>query len=182
MYKFLETKMLTEQQLKTLYNSTRDEMREHAWTKSCAVPYWANAARPQWLYALAKEVAGVDSMPDADIIPTVFGAGWFEAVSAVCKSEYYFWKLAHTWSVAMAAGDERKPAARCISEVRNCNTRIMVDRMAALEGRMTPQQICQFTHIGIILWDYESEGWVINPLWFYDRELEKVGQLSPTNA
>lgn len=172
-----ELGMLTESQLKTLYNGTREKMLEFTWVKTCAVSYWANATRPQWLYALAKEIAGVDSMPDADIIPTVFGAGWFEDISTVCKSEYYFWKLAHEWCSAMAGSEERKPAARCISEVRNSNTRMMVDRLAAIENRMTPQQICQFTHIGIILWDYDSADWVINPLWFYDRELAKVAEV-----
>jgi hypothetical protein len=166
--------MLNEEQLKTLYNKSREEYKSYGYARSCTYGHWLNGTRPQWLYKLALDVAKVKSMPDADVLPTVFGAGWFEDVRKVCRSEYYFWRIAHEWSLQQKEDDPLMSATRAISEVRADNTKMWIDRRLALAGNLSPNQICEFTHHGIILWDYDQEKIVLNPLWFADKELQEV--------
>ena len=162
---------LTKDQIKILYSGIRSE-QQRSRSMSLVTP-WENNVTPQWMYKLACDVAQVDSMPDSDIIPTVFGVNWLEQVEKVVRSEYYFWQVANEW-VKLKTTDENTTAQRAISEIRCDNDRIFVNKKAALSPEaLTPRLASELTAYGVILWDATAKDFVLNPLWFYDRELTK---------
>lgn len=168
--------MLTKEQLSTLYRESLEAKQRTAYARTLANPVWETGITSTWLYRLACEVAGVASMRDDEIIPTVFGPDWLESARKVVRSEYWFWVVTHRWSIVQPGNADLLPAEMAIREVRNHNARINIDRLKALGGGLTVAEACLLTHVGVILCDHNAgpggKGFVINPLYFYDRELE----------
>lgn len=168
--------MLTKEQLSTLYRKSLEAKQKTAYGRTSVNPRWETGITPQWFYRLACDVSGVDSMRGDEIISTVFGPGWLESVHKVVRSEYWFWVVAHRWAIVQPEGADLLPAEMAVREVRNHNTRINIDRLKALSGELTVAEACLLTDMGAILCDRNAgpggKGFVINPLYFYDRELE----------
>jgi hypothetical protein len=163
--------MLNEEQVKVLFNKSKDEKIKWSSNKSCST-IWEKNCHAQWLYKLACEVKSVDSMRSDEIFPVFMSEDGLSLIKQVVRSEYYFWEVIHGLSFEDEIG-EISAVKRAISAIRAYYTRTWVDRKAALENRMTPQQICQFTAMGIILWDFDKNNWVLNPLWFSPKELSR---------
>jgi hypothetical protein len=162
--------MLSQQQRKTLYNQSRNEIDRWSHTRSQST-FWINNVRSQWLYQLACEVAGVESMFDDQILPTFFGKEGTRLIESVVRSEHYFWKIAHRAAELLGRFGDFEATEQAVWQVRNDNLAAHIDRMAALENRMTHEQISQFTAFGVILWDEGTGNWIPNPLWFKSEEL-----------
>jgi hypothetical protein len=161
--------MRTKEQLKTLYNLSAGEVKKWGSSKPF-ISKWENNCT-YTLYRLACEMSEVDSMHDAGILPAIFGEKGLGYIQAVALNEYWFWRIAHEYSTHCTI--ERDPVAaltRSISEIRNNNTRAFSPRKDALNGQLTPETACHLTAIGCLLWDFDRETWVPNPLFYSSRE------------
>ncbi|MBW4554101.1 MAG: hypothetical protein KME35_23810 [Aphanocapsa sp. GSE-SYN-MK-11-07L] len=165
--------MLDEHQVARLYNLAKASTAQWGFCKSTAT-IWTYNVRSQELYSLACEIAGTESLMGEEILPTIFSQEGAKLIESVVKNEYYFWKVASEFTSYLPETDLAEAIQRAISEIRNWHTRIGVNRFVAQNGTMTPQQICQFTAIGLLLWSDSTQNWVLNPLWFWGNEFAEL--------
>jgi hypothetical protein len=165
--------MLTENQAKQLYTLSTTSSTQWGFCRSFATT-WVHNVRSQELYCLACEVAGAKSLMDAEILPTIFSSEGRALIESTAKNEYYFWQIASKFALLASDSPPVEAVKAAIRQIRNANTRIAIDRYAALSGSMTPQQICQFTAIGLLLWSDSRQNWVLNPLWCSAKEYAEL--------
>jgi hypothetical protein len=167
---------LTEEQAKALYQLSDEQKRKWGASKPFVSEWRHNCGSK--LYSLACEVAGVTSMSDREIYPAVFGDQGFALIRSVALNEYWVWRIAYEYS--FQASHYREPIYALnggISKIRDHNTRAFSPRHQALTGELTPTTACQLTAIGCLLWDFDKETWVANPLFFTSAEWSVRGVL-----
>lgn len=167
---------LTQSQCQLLFHGSLEAKKATGYAISQS-DFWLHNVQRKWFYELARDVAGVIHLSDQAVMELFFSAeGWAE-IQDVVRSEYWFWVVVHEFSQCLNRGDVPEPLAAvrsAIQAVRADKTWLAVDRLAALENRMSEFQLCQFTGLGLILVDNANQKWEINPLWFHPSELALV--------
>jgi hypothetical protein len=119
---------------------------------------WRGTA--EWLlYPIAAEIAGLE-VKVSDILPVIFGdeVGLLDQI----KNIWDFWSVVYLFALK---DNMKKPLARSISEIRESNSRIPIDKERLLGGRLTNNELVQYAVSGAVLWSYEKQEVEINPLW-----------------
>jgi len=132
-----------------------------------AVTVWEHNVKPCWLYSLACEVAGKSSLTEDEIMPTLFTAEGYELLKSVVRSEYYFWLILHSFAVYVKELGQvpLMTLQNVISDIRASYSRIDIEWEDLRQHKILPVEASKYTAMGVILWNFETGDWEINPLW-----------------
>ncbi len=172
---------LTEEQARDLYRLSEAQAQKWGASKPFASEWRHNCGST--LYALACKIAGVTSMSDREIYPAVFGDQGFDLLRSVALNEYWVWRIAHEYS--LHASRDREPhytLNNAISAIRCQNTRAFTPRHQVLTGELTPTTACQLTAIGCLLWNFENDIGIPNPLFFSASEWAEYKSNQPSSS
>jgi hypothetical protein len=164
---------LTQSQRQRLFHGSLEAKKStgHAISQS---DFWLHNVQRKWFYELARDVAGSIHLSDQAVMELFFGAEGWAMIQAVVRSEYWFWVVVHEFSQCLEDVAPLAAVQSAIAAVRANKTWMAIDRLAALENRMSEFQLCQFTGLGVILVDNVGQTWEFNPLWFHPSELALV--------
>lgn len=142
------------------------EMRQKAESRKSIASVWIHNIKGP-LYPIACKMAGVEFMSDDQILPTIFG-GEDLSILDVVRNEFSFWIVAAEYAIQKHSG---KGLERAISKVRADNTRAFTPRLEVLTGDpIKASDLVLLTAIGCVLYDFGSQSYEPNPLWYSKRE------------
>jgi hypothetical protein len=162
---------MDEQTRKELYDLATEQQRLTGLTR-CQSHEWRLMAEGK-LYKIASGVLGYNAS-NPEIFPATFGdeAGLLDSIKNLCD----FWEV--TARFALTYNFNAKPLTRAISEIQDANRRIFFDIDGAINGTLSSEQVCQYTYLGALLWDFAANEIVINPLWVLPWRNEDVALIS----
>jgi DNA-binding transcriptional ArsR family regulator len=149
---------VNERTRKELYDLATEQQRLTGLT-CCQSHEWRLTAEMK-LHGIASEILGRNALTP-EIFPAIFGdeAGLLDCIKNLCN----FWEVAARFSLTY--NFTAKALASAIAEIRNANRRIPFDIDGAINGTLSSEQVCQYTYLGALLWDFAANEIVINPLW-----------------